>query len=257
MAIHPLRVEELVEVLAVDFDDAEEVPKLKPGWHREDQERAFLTSCFSLIAVVDTGLSRVVKFSHFSVGEYLASARLATSSQDVSRYHIVLEPAHTTMAQVCLSVLLPLDDHNEQNDVGENAPLAGCTAECWVNHAQFEDVVPRIKGWNIFLDWTNHILLLGVSCMTWMPILLRKQSFTKNHGAVGYQVSRACKWFWQLLHRNGSSVDPRGDLNKATLHSAACCGDFEMVQRLLDYGIDVNAQNDFALICHLNDPRVV
>jgi hypothetical protein len=137
VVIRPLRVEELAEVLAVDFDDAEGIPKLKTGWRWEDQERALLTSISSLIAIIDTGFSRVVRFSHFSVKEYLTSARLATSSQDISRDHIVLEPAHTTMAQACVSVLLQLDDRNEQNDVRENAPLARYAAEYWVDHAQF------------------------------------------------------------------------------------------------------------------------
>jgi hypothetical protein len=80
-AIRPLRVEELVEVLAVDFDDVGGIPKLKPGWCWEDEEQALFTSCSSLIAIVDTGSSRVVQFSHFSVKEYLTSAHLATSSQ--------------------------------------------------------------------------------------------------------------------------------------------------------------------------------
>ena len=92
-----------------------------------------------LIAIVDTGLSRVVQFSHFSVKEYLTSARLATSNQDVSRFHIVLEPAHTIMAQACVSVLLQLDDRNQQDDVGENTPLARYAAEYWVNHAQHQE----------------------------------------------------------------------------------------------------------------------
>jgi len=37
-------VEELAEVLAIDFDDAEGVPgpKLKPNWRWEDQEQALL-----------------------------------------------------------------------------------------------------------------------------------------------------------------------------------------------------------------------
>jgi hypothetical protein len=107
-------VEELAEVLAVDFDDAEGVPKLKPNWRWEDQEQALLASCSSLIAIVDTGDSRVVQFSHFSVKEFLTSARLATSSQDVSRYHIALEPAHTILAQACVSVLLQLPDPDER-----------------------------------------------------------------------------------------------------------------------------------------------
>ncbi|KAF8487498.1 hypothetical protein DFH94DRAFT_621551, partial [Russula ochroleuca] len=32
VATRPLRVEELAEILVVDFDDAEGIPKLKPSW---------------------------------------------------------------------------------------------------------------------------------------------------------------------------------------------------------------------------------
>jgi hypothetical protein len=109
----------------------------------------------------------VVQFSHFSVKEYLTSERLATSSQDVSRYHITFETAHTILAQACVSVLLQLDDHDEQDDVEKNAPLAVYAAEYWVRHAQFEDVASYAsKGWNIFLTWTSHILRLGAGCTT-------------------------------------------------------------------------------------------
>jgi hypothetical protein len=97
-----------------------------------------------------------VQFSRFSVKEYLTSARLATSSQDVLRYHmihIVLEPAHTILAQACLSILLRLDSFVEQSNVEERIPLAGYSAEHWVRPAQFdlEDVASHIKGrWGNF-----------------------------------------------------------------------------------------------------------
>ena len=152
VAIRPLRVEELAEVLAVDFDDAEGVPKLKPNWRWEDQEQALLASCSSLIAIVDTGDSRVVQFSHFSVKEFLTSARLATSSQDVSRYHIALEPAHVILAEACVSILLQSHDHDEQDNEEKDAPLARYAAEYWVRHAQFEDVVSRIRGVESLFD---------------------------------------------------------------------------------------------------------
>jgi ankyrin repeat protein len=149
VAIRPLRVEELAEVLAVDFDDAEGIPKLNPNWRWEDQEQALLTSCSSLIAIVHMGSSRVVQFSHFSVKEYLTSARLATSGQDVSRYRVVLGIAHTILAQACLSILLQPDKLIEESGVENNekrSPLAVYAAEYWVRHAQFEDVASRIRG---------------------------------------------------------------------------------------------------------------
>jgi hypothetical protein len=152
VAIRPLCVEELAEVLAVDFEDPEGVPVLKPSWRWEDQEQALLASCSSLIVVVDTGDSRVVQFSHFSVKEFLTSPRLSTSSQDVSRYYIALEPAHTILAQACVSVLLQLPDIDDDDEVGKNAPLVSYAAEYWARHAQFEDVVSRIKGIEYLFD---------------------------------------------------------------------------------------------------------
>ena len=140
VAIRPLEVKELAEVLAVDFDDTEGVAKLKPDWRWEDEEQALLTSCSSLITTVETDDSRVVQFSHFSVKEYLISERLATSSGDVSRYHIDLEPAHTILAQACMGVLLQPDDCVENNGVEERSALAGYAARHWVRHAQFERV---------------------------------------------------------------------------------------------------------------------
>jgi Ankyrin repeats (3 copies)/Ankyrin repeats (many copies) len=149
-AIRPLEVEELAEVLAVDFDNADGMPKLNPTWRWEDEEQALLASCSSLIAIVESGESRVVQFSHFSVREFLTSTRLATSSGDVSRYHIALEPAHTILGQACMSVLLRSDDGDELsaesgNGVGNNSPLAQYAAKHWTRHAQFEHVSSYLR----------------------------------------------------------------------------------------------------------------
>jgi ankyrin repeat protein len=68
----------------------------------------------------------------------------------------------------------------------------------------------------------------------------------------------------QILHGNNSSVEPGGIFENTPLHSAAYYGDLEMVQVLLEYGVDVNTQNrychtplDFASRDgHRNDPGV-
>src|SRR5229473_917311 len=135
VAIRPLRVDELAEVLAVDFDDAEGIPRLNPEWRWEDEEQALLMSCSSLIAIVEKNYSRVVQFSHFSVKEFLISTRLADSNKDVSRYYVDLEPAHTIIAQACMGSLLQPDDC-----VGENSSLVGYAACHWAIHAQFKSV---------------------------------------------------------------------------------------------------------------------
>ncbi len=62
VAIRPLRVEELAEVLAIDFDAArrEGIPKLNPNWRWADHQQAVLSTCSSFIAIVDDGDSQVV-----------------------------------------------------------------------------------------------------------------------------------------------------------------------------------------------------
>ena len=144
VAIRPLRVQELAEILAVDFDE-EGMPKLNPNWRWGDEEQALLSSCSSLIAIVEADGSRIVHFSHFSVKEFLTSTRLAASSRDISRYHIDLEPAHTILAQACMSVLLWLDDRVEESGVKSSSPLAEYAAQHWVTHAQDERVSSRIR----------------------------------------------------------------------------------------------------------------
>jgi hypothetical protein len=64
-AIRPLRIEELAEVLAVDFDDAEGVPKLKADWRWEDQEQALL-SLFSE-RVLDLASPRHFKWRYLTL----------------------------------------------------------------------------------------------------------------------------------------------------------------------------------------------
>jgi hypothetical protein len=153
VATRPLRVQELVEVLAIDFDDSEGIPKLKASWRWEDQEQALFASCSSLIAIVDSRHSRVVQFSHFSVKEFLTSSRLATPNRNVSHYHIALEPAHTILAQACIGALLQLDDPTEDGSAKNSSPLARYAAGHWVSHARFKDISTRLrKGMESLFD---------------------------------------------------------------------------------------------------------
>ena len=51
-AVRPLRVAELAEVLAFDFG-AEGIPELNPDWRWEDHEEAVMSTCSSLVMIVD------------------------------------------------------------------------------------------------------------------------------------------------------------------------------------------------------------
>ncbi|KAI9443989.1 hypothetical protein H4582DRAFT_1872066, partial [Lactarius indigo] len=112
VATRPLRVEELAEVLALDFDGAKDgIPALNKDWRWDDGQQGVLSTCSGLIVIVD-GIDedfgsrsrghRVVQFAHFSVKEFLTSDRLANLEADISLFHIRLEPAHVVIAQACL-----------------------------------------------------------------------------------------------------------------------------------------------------------
>jgi ankyrin repeat protein len=147
VAVRPLRVAELAEVLAVDFGTASrgETSKLNTDWRWEDQQEAVLSTCSSLISIVDEKGSQIVQFSHFSVKEFLTSSRITGSSADVSAFHIPLEPAHTVLSEACLVVLLRLGDLVDEDSVKDKFPLARYAAEHWVDHAQFENVSSHIR----------------------------------------------------------------------------------------------------------------
>ena len=149
VAVRPLRVEELAEILAFDFDTAKgDIPEYHADWRWKDQEEAVLSTCASLITIAEHNGSneskRVVQFSHFSVKEFLMSDRLAAPIRDVSQYHILPEPAHTILAQACLGFLLHLDDHVDTERV-KDFPLAKYAAEYWAAHAQFQGVASHVK----------------------------------------------------------------------------------------------------------------
>jgi hypothetical protein len=66
VAIRPLSVVELAEVLMIDFSVEGETPMVDLKLHWEDKEQAVLLACSTLIALVDDWGSHQVQFSHFS-----------------------------------------------------------------------------------------------------------------------------------------------------------------------------------------------
>ncbi len=144
VAVRPLSVEELAEILAIDFSAEGGTPMVDEKLRWEDKEQAVLSACSTLIAVVEDWHSRRVQFSHFSVKEFLTSDRLAASTMDdLCYHHIRLDSAHTIMAQACLGVLLRLNDNIEEKTI-ESYPLARYVSEHFGNHVEFENVLSRV-----------------------------------------------------------------------------------------------------------------
>jgi ankyrin repeat protein len=278
-AVRPLRVDELGEVLAVDFD-MEGIPKLNLGWRWQDQEEAVMSACSSLVIIVKDGDSRIVQFSHFSVKEFLTASRLAEPIRDVSRYHIRLDAAHTILAQACLGVLLRMDDQVDKDNI-ENFPLALYAARYWTTHARFESASPRIKdgmaclfdadkpqfatwlwlynedrtGRSMFskrpekpeADPLYYAAMLGFRDLAEHLIAEHPESINATGGrqVTPIHVAAAAGHadVVSLLLEHGADLDSRGKFDDTPLHQASSTGKVKCGQCLLDRGADINARD--------------
>jgi len=218
VASRPLHVEELAEFLAFDFD-AGPIPTFLADWRPEDPRHTVLSTCSSLLAVVDVGVSPVVQFAHFSVKEYLTSERLAKTKDTISRFHVSMTPAHTIFAQACVGVLLQLDENVTRESV-ENLPLSKYAARHWVDHARFENVASTVQ------NGMNHL-------------------FDPSKGHLS-------AWVW--IHNpynlsgqyNKDSDERPPKLMAAPLHYATSCGMHDVARFLIvEHSQDVNAQVTF------------
>jgi ankyrin repeat protein len=215
-ASRPLLVEELAEFLAFDFSSGS-TPTLLDDWRSEDPAHAILSTCSSLLAVVDVKGSPVIQFSHFSVKEYLTSERLAEAKDNISRFHVFMTPAHTIVAQACLGVLLHVNEDITEGGL-KKLPLAEYAAEHWVGHARFEGVSLNIQdGMKRLFDPNSHHLAVWI----WIHDL----------ESPLHRYSRCC--------RPGSPSQARATV----LHYAAFCGLCDIVEFLIVECLqDVNAR---------------
>ena len=213
MASRPFRVEELAALLAFDFK-AGPIPQFRENWCLEDPLHTVLSTCSSLLAIVNINGSQVIQFSHSSVKDFLTSTRLSeTSDTIIRRYHISITSAHTLAAQACLGILLHLDE-NVTRDCLQRFPLAEYAARHWVDHARFEDVSTTVvHGMKLLFDPNKSHLA------TWLWM----------YDPVG---------IWDVKERGERPSRPLG----TSLHYAAICGFHTIATHLVsEYSQDVNA----------------
>jgi ankyrin repeat protein len=247
-AVRPLRVEEIAEVLAIDFN-TEGIPKLNPDWRREDPEEAVMSACSSLVIIVKVGDSRVVRFSHSSVKAFLTSNRLAEPIRDVSNYHIQREAAHTILAQACLGVLLRLDDRVDRDNI-KGFPLARYAAQCWAVHARVENASSHIKdGMECLFDEDKPHFA------TWLWIYnedMESHSMSnicsKGPGAV--PIYYATRFGFHdlaehLIIKQPEHVNARGEGEVTPMHAAASGGHVNILQLLQEHGADTRSRNKY------------
>ena len=245
-AVRPLRVEELAEIFAIDFGP-NAAPNLVEGWRPENPAEAVLSTCSTLIAIIDDGCSKVVQFSHFSVKEYLTSDRLQASNVgDIRQYYIPLVPAHTILARSCVTVLLQLVEEKDQ-ERPRSLPLESYATENWARHAKFEDVASRIQDSlaDIFnpksRQYVPPVLFRGLS-EAYSPVI---NHFTNEPDKVTHLYLAAWCGFSGLIKHliiiHALDVNENLGDGYAPLHGVSWHGHVDTARILLHHGADINA----------------
>jgi ankyrin repeat protein len=251
VAMRPLRAEELAEVLAIDFDGDEGIPKLNPDWRWEDQEQALQAACSSLITIVNIDGSRVVQFSHFSVKEFLTSRRLAESRGDISCYYVSFTSAHTVLAQACLGVLLWLDHHVNRFTVGKHFPLAQYAARHWVDHAPFGKMSSRVqKGMEHLFDpnkphFSAWLRLHDIDTPRSLDSTFYMFAPSRKSDATPLYYSALCglhNLTEHLIAEHPEQVDAHGGYYLTPVVAALARKHFHIAQLLHQHGADVNVR---------------
>jgi ankyrin repeat protein len=277
VAVRPLRVDELAEILALDFDNTRDgVPKLKKDWRWNDKQEAVLSTCSSLIAVVTNGHERVVQFSHFSVKEFLTSDRLAASSPEVSSFYVLPEPAHTVIVKACLGILLQSDDGTGGVEITSSS-LGEYAAKHLADHARFENVSthiddglrrlfdpakPFFKAWyklyNLDRRWFAFADSIYAATPRGSPLYYASLCGLRNLAAhliskhpthvnatLGECLSPLVVALYnghfdiaELLYQRGANVDIKSNRNRTPLQAALVDGFVDIAEWLLAHGAD-------------------
>jgi Ankyrin repeats (3 copies) len=247
-AFRPLHTEELAEIFAVDFDQGA-ISNFKEGWRPENPEEAVLSTCSTLITVIEDEGSRIVQFSHFSVKEFLTSDRLGASKVGSIRdYHIPLDFAHTVLARACLAVLLQLDEEVDETRV-DKFPLASYATQFWVEHAKYEDVASRVQSSieELFHPKQSH-LTAWVSIHDVAEYWDRGFGFDRAHDpsppeAASLFYAALCGFNRvanYLIITHAVDVNAEYSNQGAPLHVASRKGHSELVSLLLQHDANVN-----------------
>jgi len=238
----------LAEILAFDFEGP--IPAFREECRLKNPVEAVLSTCSTLLSVVEDRDSQVVQFAHFSVSEFLTSTRFAEKRDSISsRYHISMTPAHTVITQACLGMLLHLDQTVTRDSLSR-FPLAEYAAEYWFEHARFEGVSQSVEeGMKQLFDRTKPYF----SIWLWIydPIVDYRQRRGRADGPFpprGTPLHYAAFCGLYDIAKILATECPKGvnsqsfDDASTPLHLTSRKGHVDVARMLVERGADVSAQ---------------
>ncbi|PVH67497.1 hypothetical protein DL98DRAFT_296048, partial [Cadophora sp. DSE1049] len=244
----PLRIEEMVEVIAIDTEESRFNPE-----NRLPDPRDLLTICSSLVTTISVttegndGASNEtteLRLAHFSVKEYLISDRIRTGT---AFQYDIQSRGEEEIAQSCVTYLLHFQSGVLTLRNLDTFPLALYAAEYWCRHFramkdsdqatklgmqlfQGDAFINWIRLWDLDEPWRGSDI--SGDATNFAPPL-----YYASHQGLFKLVS--------LLLEKGADVNAQGGYYGNALQAASAEGHEAIVALLLEKGADVNAQDGY------------
>ncbi|KAH9207858.1 hypothetical protein DL95DRAFT_312889, partial [Leptodontidium sp. 2 PMI_412] len=241
----PLRIEELVEVIAIDTKQSRFNPK-----NRLPDPRDLLTICSSLVTTAavtvndDNGAHNEtieLMLAHFSIKEYLISDRIRTG---IAFQYNLQSGGEEEITQSCLTYLLHFQRGILNSENLNTFPLALYAAEHWCRH--FRAMKGSDQATKLSMQLFN-----GDAFKNWIRLFdpdrplegtNMKRNITSIASPIYYASLEGLYEPLMLLLEKGADVNAQGGRYGNALQAASAQGHETIAVLLLEKGADVNAQ---------------
>ncbi|KAH6704178.1 hypothetical protein BKA61DRAFT_660800 [Leptodontidium sp. MPI-SDFR-AT-0119] len=241
----PLRMEEMVEVIAIDTEQSQFNPE-----NRLPDPRDLLTICSSLVTTISVttkgndGASNEtteLRLAHFSVKEYLISDRIRTGT---AFQYDIQSRGEEEIAQSCLTYLLQFQSGVLNSENLNTFPLALYAAEHWCRH--FRAMKDSDQATKLGMQ-----LFQGDTFMSWIRLFNPEKPWERSD--VDRDITNVASPLYYASHQGlfklvilflekGADVNAQGGEYGSALQAASAKGYKTIAALLLENGADVNAQ---------------
>lgn len=257
---HPLTLEEIVEILAVDL---EATPPRFESDSRLLDPRSILSMCSSLVTTSfpeqrymqsDKNLISPLRLAHASVADYL----MLPASSGPSQFHFTRNAARQFLAQTCLVYLLNPEFSKGDNGFHlagvETLPFLSHAARFWPiylqkEHSDPEDhLTPRTKE-ILHTFFSTSKLPRGGNFAAWVRTLIPKSpsNYVQNTPPLYYAASFGLLEAVRIILDTERRVDINalgGRAHATALHVSVYRDHIDVARLLLQRGADPNIPNN-------------